>query len=116
MSQILDIAGAVFLVIGSAMCLLGAIGLVRFVDVLGRMHAATKPQTLGILSIAIGLSLTLRSWQTWTLMLLVVIMQTLTAPVAAHMVGRAAYRTGQYRADVLIRDELGEALDRAQDD
>lgn len=116
MSHALDIAGVVFLVIGSTMCLLGAIGLVRFVDVLGRMHAATKPQTLGILSIAIGLSFTLRSWQTWTLMLLVVIMQTLTARVAAHMVGRAAYRTGQYRADILIRDELGDALDRAQDD
>lgn len=38
-------------------------------------------------------------------------LQLLTTPVAAHMVGRAAYRTGQVRDDLLVTDELTTALE-----
>jgi multicomponent Na+:H+ antiporter subunit G len=37
----------------------------------------------------------------------------LTAPVAAHLVGRAGYRTGKVRRDLLVVDELTEAQERA---
>jgi multicomponent Na+:H+ antiporter subunit G len=37
----------------------------------------------------------------------------LTAPVAAHLVGRAGYRTGKVRRDLLVVDELTEAQDQA---
>ena len=45
------------------------------------------------------------------MLVLVAAMQLLTTPVAAHMVGRAAYRTGQVREDLLLTDELTTALD-----
>ena len=45
------------------------------------------------------------------MLVLVAAMQLLTTPVAAHMVGRAAYRTGQVREDLLLTDELMTALD-----
>jgi multisubunit Na+/H+ antiporter MnhG subunit len=40
-------------------------------------------------------------------LLLVVVLQFLTTPVAAHMVGRAAYRSGGLMSDLTIMDELG---------
>ena len=46
---VLDVAGAVCLLLGSFLCLAGAIGLLRFPDTLSRLHAATKPQTLGLI-------------------------------------------------------------------
>jgi len=40
------------------------------------------------------------------LLLLVAAFQFLTAPVAAHMIGRAAYRAGQGDLDDLVVDDL----------
>jgi multicomponent Na+:H+ antiporter subunit G len=51
----------------------------------------------------------------WTV-LLVALFQLLTAPVAAHMVGRAGYRTGKVSSDRLVVDELTSDLNRAQQD
>ena len=45
---------------------------------------------------------------------LVAVFQMLTAPVAAHMVGRAGYRTGKVRSDLLVVDELTSDQERAQ--
>ena len=50
-----------FLLSGASLALIASIGLVRFPDVFTRMHAATKPQTLGIVCILIGLALRLQS-------------------------------------------------------
>ncbi len=70
------------------------------------MHAATKPQVLGLILVLAGLSLRLRSWGAVATLFLVVVFQLLTSPVAAHMVGRAGYRTGKVRTDLLVVDEL----------
>ena len=39
-------------------------------------------------------------------LLLVVVFQMITAPISAHMVARAAYRTGAVKARDLAADEL----------
>lgn len=98
---------------GSLLALVAAIGLLRFPDLLSRMHAGTKPQVLGLILMAAGLALHLRSARVGGLLLLVVVFQMITAPVAAHMVGRAGYRTGRIRDDLLVRDELTIDLDAA---
>ena len=59
MSAVLDIVGAIFLLLGAMLCFAASVGLVRFPDVLTRMHAATKPQTLGLLFVVIGVALSL---------------------------------------------------------
>lgn len=114
--SIANVVAAVLLLAGASLCLAAAVGLVRFPDVLSRMHSATKPQTLGLLLIVTGVGLVLRTWSAWGILSLVFVMQLLTAPVAAHMVGRAAYRSGQVDEDRLLRDELAEALRKAEDE
>ena len=76
----------------------------------GRMHSATKPQVLGLLLILLGLGLRLRDPGAIGILLLVALFQLATAPVASHMVGRSAFRSGQVRHDLLVVDELSEAL------
>jgi multicomponent Na+:H+ antiporter subunit G len=107
-STIADVLGAICLVCGALLSLAAGIGLVRFPDVLSRMHAATKPQVLGVLLILLGVGLRLRVGADMTTLLLIGVFQLATAPVAAHMVGRASYRSGRHRPELLIVDELAE--------
>jgi multicomponent Na+:H+ antiporter subunit G len=111
-TSLLDGVGAVCLLLGSFLCLAGAVGLNRFPDTLSRLHAATKPQTLGLILILAGLALTLRTWATVTTLVLLAATQFFTSPVSAHLVGRAAYRNGYVDTDTLEVDELSDALDR----
>ncbi|WP_232847828.1 monovalent cation/H(+) antiporter subunit G [Occultella kanbiaonis] len=115
-SDIAMVASSVFLVLGSLLTLIAAIGVTRFPDLLARMHAATKPQVLGLVLMMTGLALALGTSQvTWKLTL-VVLFQLITAPVSAHMVGRAGYRTGKVRSDLLVVDELTDDLRAARED
>lgn len=103
---ILDIVAGVLLVLGALLSLAAAIGLLRFPDALSRLHAATKPQVLGLVFVVIALALSVRSWAALLLLVPVVVLQMLTAPISAHMVGRAGYRMGDFEAARLIIDEL----------
>ena len=91
-AQILDDAGDVLILGGALWSLLGGIGLLRLPDVLTRMHAATKPQVLGLLMVLLGVALRLRTADDITTLILVGLFQTWTVPVAAQMVARAARR------------------------
>ncbi len=115
-TSLLDVAGAVSLLLGSFLCLAGAIGLIRFPDTLSRLHAATKPQTLGLILILTGLALTLRTWAAVTTLVLLAETQFFTSPVSAHLVGRAAYLNRSVDTGSLEVDELSEALDRSDSD
>ena len=109
-SAVLDVAGALCVMLGAFLCLAAAVGLARFPDVLSRMHAATTPQTLGLILGATGVELSLRSWAAFGTVLLIAALQLTTAPVAAHLVGRTVYRSNQVRRDLLDRDDLAEDL------
>ncbi|MDQ0987671.1 monovalent cation/H(+) antiporter subunit G [Streptomyces sp. V2I9] len=108
--QIVDTAGAVLLLLGAAICLLGVIGMIRLPDVLSRSHAATKPQTLGMILVLAGVALRLRSGMDLATLGLIAFFQMLTGPVASHLVARSAYRTGQVDHEDLLFDELDEQL------
>ncbi|MFI6642892.1 monovalent cation/H(+) antiporter subunit G [Streptomyces sp. NPDC050504] len=103
-----DLAGSVLLFLGAAVCLTGVIGLLRLPDVLTRSAAATNPQTFGMLVLLAGVALRLRSGVDLGTLALVAFFQLLTSAVAAHLVARAAYRTGQTGECELLRDELGD--------
>ena len=102
----IDVVSAVLLLSGVLLAIAAAIGLVRFPDVFSRMHAATKPSTLGLLLIVVGASLRMDDGSDAVKLLLVAAFQFVTAPVAAHMVGRAAYRAGTGDLDDLVADEM----------
>ncbi len=109
-----DVVTVVLVLAGALLCLTAGLGLVRFPDVLTRMHAGTKPQVLGILLIMIGGAIRLEGWSASWMLLLVAVFQLLTAPVSAHMISRVAYRRRHVRRDLLLVDELrtGELADR----
>jgi len=105
----LDAAALVLILLGALLCLTAAIGLLRFRDVPTRLHAATKPQVLGLILICLAIALSLRSWPVVAFLVPVVLIQLATAPLSAHMVGRQAYRNGTIEERALIVDELAES-------
>lgn len=109
MTRALDLAATGCFVAAGVFALIAAGGMLRFPDLLTRMHAATKPQVVGLGLALLGLALRLR--QPWAIVLLVLIafFQALTSPIASHMVGRASFRAGQVRKDRLTTDELSAA-------
>ncbi len=110
LDTVMHVAAAICFVAGSFLAMVAGIGIARFPDLLARMHAATKPQVLGLALLMAGLALEIRTGVViWTLVL-VVALQLITAPVSAHMVGRAGYRTSQVRSDLLVVDELTDDL------
>jgi multicomponent Na+:H+ antiporter subunit G len=104
----IDVVAAVLLIGGSLMSLTAAIGLVRFPDVLTRMHAATKPQTVGLLLILGGIAVHFHTLPVIAMVSLVAVFQLVTAPVAAHMVARNAYRADMHDSRQLTVDELAD--------
>src|SRR5687767_15708667 len=107
MSVAVDVLALGCLLAGAFLCLTAGLGLVRFPDVLSRMHAGTKPQVLGVLLVMIGAAIRLNGWSATWMLLLVAVFQMLTAPVSAHMISRVAYRRRHVRRDLMVVDELG---------
>lgn len=110
MSDFLDLLGAIFLLLGAGLCLAAAVTLLRFPDVLSKMHGITKPQVLGVLCVTTGIALSLRTWPTLAICIVIVVLQLFTAPVAGTMVSRSAYRSGLVDRGTLVVDELAEDL------
>lgn len=111
--EALDVLGAVLLLAGSFFCLAAAVGIVRFPDVLTRLHAATKPQVFGLILVLTGVALTLRSWPVVVLAVMTIALQVLTAPVSGHMLARTAFRTDQWDDEGAVFDELSDDLEAA---
>ena len=53
------------LLVGRLLALIAAIGMARFNNLFSRMHAATKPQVLGMVLILVGIGLRVEDWTTW---------------------------------------------------
>lgn len=109
----IDIAVLVLILFGAVLCLSAAVGLLHFRDVPSRLHAATKPQVLGVMLICLAIALAQRSVGGFLLGLAlvapIVLMQFATAPLSAHIVGRQAYRNGTSEERRLVVDELAES-------
>ncbi|KAB1866420.1 monovalent cation/H(+) antiporter subunit G [Microbacterium algeriense] len=110
---VIDAAVLILILFGAVLCLSASVGLLHFRDVPTRLHAATKPQVLGLLLICIAIALSQRSVGGilfgLALVTPVVLMQFATAPLSAHMVGRQAYRNGTIEQRGLVVDELAES-------
>ena len=108
MNAVVDAAAAVLLLAGSVLAVLAGVGLQRFPDVFARIHAATKATTLALVLIVGGAALRIGDAGDASKLALVAVLQFVTAPVAAHMVGRASYRAGTEMSDRTAVDELGD--------
>jgi multicomponent Na+:H+ antiporter subunit G len=83
--------GELLALVGAALILLSAVGVVRFADVLARLHALAKASTLAILLILLGVAVNLRNLNDLTTVMLAAVVHLLASPPASNMVSRAAY-------------------------
>jgi multicomponent Na+:H+ antiporter subunit G len=107
-----EVFSAALLTIGSLFLLLAAIGITRMPDLLMRMQAATKAATLGVGCMLLAVALYFHDFGVAMRALLVINFFFMTAPVAAHMIGRAAYFVGVPLWERTIVDELHGRYDR----
>jgi multicomponent Na+:H+ antiporter subunit G len=107
---IADGIAGVLLILGASLSTVAGIGLFRFPDQLSRMHAGTKPQVLGLLLVLVALAFAWRAWVWVPVLILAWVLQMLTAPVSAHLVGRAGYRTKHLKQEMLYTDELADVV------
>ena len=85
---------AALIMAGALFCLIAAAGMIRLPDTLIRMHAATKAGTLGAGLILSGVAVCFSQVGPVLRAFLTLIFLFLTAPVGAHLIARAAYRSG----------------------
>lgn len=104
--MIANVISGALMIAGSFWTMAAGVGMARFPDALSRLHAVAKPQVLGLILVLGGLAVYLRSFAVAAELLLVVAFQFVTAPLAAHMVGRAATLTGAVRPDLLMVNDL----------
>lgn len=102
-----EIAVGVLVLLSAFLSMAAGIGVVRFPDVLTRLHAATKPQIAGLALVLLAILLQVPTWGVLTTIVLIMTFQLLTQPMTAHMLGRSAYRSDHVRRDLLLEDDLG---------
>lgn len=109
-----DVIVSLFLLAGGFFTAVAGLGILRLPDVLIRMHASTKAGTLGVGLILTALAIHFAEVAAVTRAFAAVLFLLLTAPVAAHLIGRAAHRIGtplwdRTSVDELSRDETAAA-------
>jgi multicomponent Na+:H+ antiporter subunit G len=96
--------------LGSALMAVAALGLLRMPDFATRMHASSKAGTLGASLVLIAAAVHFGEASIGVRTLLVGLFLLLTAPVASHVIARAAYRIGVQLSPETVVDELAEAV------
>jgi multicomponent Na+:H+ antiporter subunit G len=81
-----------FLLVGAAFLLLGALGLLRMPDVYNRIQAGTKAVTLGALAFLLGVGLLYPAW--WAKLVCIAGFILFTNPVGSSAIARALYLAG----------------------
>lgn len=80
---------SILILLGSFFILIASIGMVRFKDLYGRLHASTKATSFGILLLLVGVSIYFNDVQVYVKTLLIILFIYLTAPLAAHSISKS---------------------------
>lgn len=110
-----DLIGGIVMIVGTALIAVAGAGSLRFGDIFNRMHAATKASTLGILLVATGACIRLGDWAGGLKLFVAVSLIFITAPIAAHLVGRAAYPNWRTNRPPPLRDDLASRNDSSDE-
>jgi multicomponent Na+:H+ antiporter subunit G len=104
------------LLVGALFVLVAALGVLRLPDLLMRMHAATKAGTLGAGLLLVAVAVAAPETSVMARAIATFVFLLLTAPIAAHLIARAAYHTGEATLwDRTCVDELAEAMEGRPD-
>jgi len=101
-----DAIVAILMVIGAIFMFLGSIGIVRMPDLFLRMSATTKVTALGVALMLLAAAIHFNEMGVVARAVAILVFVLLTAPVGAHMIGRAAYFTGVPLWQGTVADEL----------
>ncbi len=110
----IEIIISLLLLIGTFFIFSGSLGILRFLDVYTRLHAATKASTLGVASVLLGafIFLYIDHGIISGKLLIGIWFILLTAPISGHMISRAAHNAGVKLHESSIRDDLQEQKDQ----
>ncbi|MFN6944127.1 MAG: monovalent cation/H(+) antiporter subunit G [Cytophagaceae bacterium] len=89
-----DIIVLILLIFGTLLILLAGIGMIRMPDLYMRMSATTKAATLGVGAMLLAVAIHFQDTSVTARSFTAIIFLFLTAPVAAHVLGRVAYFIG----------------------
>lgn len=89
LTAIRDVVSAVLMLSGSLLAVVSSIGIHRLGSTRARMHATTKPATLGVLLCGVGAAVQFTDVSDIAKVLVIVILQIVGAPIGSHMLGRA---------------------------
>jgi len=106
----------ILMFLGSFFMLLAGIGILRMPDTFLRMSATSKAGTLGAGLIVVGAALHFNEFSIYTRSMAIVAFLVLTVPVAAHMIGRAAYFDGVPLWSCTLCDDLRSHYQRSTHD
>lgn len=95
-----------FLLVGAAFMLLAALGVLRMPDLFMRLQATSKATTLGVGCLMLGVAIRFGDLGTVARAGAIVVFFFVTAPIAAHVIARAAYFLGAVLWNQTIIDEL----------
>lgn len=112
MNEINDAIVGALLVLGSLFMLLAAIGVVRMPDVYMRLSTATKAATLGVGCALLAVAVHFSTVSITSRAIAILVFIFITAPVGAHVMGRAAYMMGIALWEGTAVDELRGRYDR----
>lgn len=112
MSAAIEILAALLLVGGAGVVALAALGVARLTDPFMRMHAAAKAGVAGAGLLLLGAGLALGTPAAFLTALAAVAFLLLTAPLASHALGRAAYVAGAPLGAASVADALSGVLHR----
>ena len=93
--NVLDVIGIVLIGLGLAFMVITALGLLRLPDFFSRVHAVSKSETLGITLLLLGLIIHQGATMVSLKLTLILVFVALANPVGAHLLTRAALRTGE---------------------
>ncbi|MBS4176334.1 Na+/H+ antiporter subunit G [Lederbergia citrea] len=115
-SGIVEFAAVLLILISSVISVISAFGIIRFPDVYTRIHAATKSTTLAVLLTLTGSFFYFWSSESFISVRLIlgIVFVFLTAPVAGHLIIRAAYRSKVKLAESSIEDKLKAVLHKKE--
>ncbi|WP_138437124.1 monovalent cation/H(+) antiporter subunit G [Marinobacter shengliensis] len=102
---------AILLLTGASFMILASVGILRLPDLPTRMHASTKAGAMGAMMTMAGVAVYFADVVVFTRAFAIVIFILITAPIAAHVIGRAGYFLGTPLWEGTVKDELKDNYD-----
>lgn len=105
----IEIITSIFILLGTFLVFLSAVGVLRLPDVYSRMHAAGKSSTLGVIFLMLAVLIYfVPDGVVNVKVLLAIIFVFITAPLSALLINRSAYNIGVPLAENSVQDDLKE--------